>query len=54
MIQKNKAYKVRASVYPTPHANAEHTWLSSGRFPSYNYYKFVKFINFSVVFLKLK
>jgi len=40
-----KAYRVRASVYPTPHNKI---WLSSGRFPLYDYCSRLKLINFSV------
>lgn len=49
MIKNNlKVYRVRASVYPTPHANAvKHTWLSSGRVPLYNYYMLKSYLNLS-------
>jgi len=44
--QYRKIYRVRASVYPTPHNKI---WLSSGRFPLYEYKKDMDFINFSVL-----
>ena len=37
-----------ASVYPTPHTNAERIWLSSGRVPLHTIYWSTDFIKFSV------
>ena len=48
MTKRDKIYRVRASVYPTRHANAVHTWVSSGRGPLYNRFKSLNFINLSL------
>ena len=37
-------YRVRASVYPTPHNKI---WLSSGRFPLYSLLSCLNYINLS-------
>lgn len=44
----DKAYRVMASVYPTPRPNAKHRRLSSGRVPLYDYSNSMKFINVSI------
>jgi len=44
MTNYKKVYRVRASVYPTPHNKI---WLSSGRVPLYGYSTAEKFINLS-------
>ena len=37
MLKIKLKCRVRASVNPTPHTNAERIWLSSGRFPPHVY-----------------
>ncbi|MBI2452279.1 hypothetical protein HYV50_04365 [Candidatus Pacearchaeota archaeon] len=46
MINDKQIYRVRASVYPTPHNKI---WLSSGRFSPYNYSKDKKYLNLSIL-----
>lgn len=47
MIDRLK-HRVMASVYPTPHTNAERIWLSSGRVPLYEEYKRAEYIKLSI------
>ena len=46
MITFKKMYRVRASVYPTPHNKI---WLSSGRVPLYDLVSRLNFINLVVL-----
>ena len=45
MSNYKEIYRVRASVYPTPHNKI---WLSSGRVPLYDYHNPMNLINLSV------
>ncbi len=45
MNNHNKVYRVRASVYSTPHNKIR---LSSGRVPLYNCNNYINFINLSI------
>ena len=49
MVEIKIKCRVRASVNPTPHTNAERIWLSSGRVPLYEKYKEAEYIKLSIM-----
>ncbi|MBS3094649.1 hypothetical protein J4474_03215 [Candidatus Pacearchaeota archaeon] len=49
MLKIKLKCRVRASVNPTPHTNAERIWLSSGRFPPHVYLNGLNYLNVLVL-----